>query len=140
VSEHQIAAGSAGSGKLAGDDPDQYHRWLLVSGVVQLGDARWDSSAVADCDALVFGPRPDTTAALTSGAGTAWLTAMPASSLTGVLDKRRELPVELGGILGAQIDFVLRAAEPELQGLIGGASVQVIFQDDRNPCCHRDLP
>jgi hypothetical protein len=35
-------------------------------GFVLLNDARGDAAAVADCDALIFGPRPDIATALTA--------------------------------------------------------------------------
>src|SRR5260221_4146524 len=111
-------------------DPGWCRRQLLAGGVVLLGNARRYAPAVADRDALVFRPRPDAAAALTSRCRTAGPAALPASRLTGVLDERRELPAEPGGIPGAQIDHVLRAAQPELQRLVGTAAVQIIFHDD----------
>jgi hypothetical protein len=40
-----------------------------------------------------------------------------------MFDERRELLTESAGVRGAEIDLVLRAAEPEPQRLIGGTAV-----------------
>ena len=52
----------------------------------------------------------------------------------GMFDERRQLlPVGLG-VLGGQIDLILRRAEGEVDGHIGWAATEVVFQrDDYSP-------
>jgi hypothetical protein len=57
-----------------------------------------------------------------------------------VLDERRELPTERRGVLSAQIDLVLGAAQPEPHRLIRRASIKVVFQRDGYLLCHPGLP
>jgi len=86
-----------------------------------------DSPAVADREALGFGPRPDVAAALTARCGPRWPAPLTWPSLTGVLDEGCEFLTERPGVLLIQIDLVLRAAEPEPHRLTGRASVKIIF-------------
>jgi hypothetical protein len=44
-----------------------------------------------------------------------------------VVDEGRELPAERGGVLGAQIDLVLGAAQPEPHRLIRRAAIKIVF-------------
>jgi hypothetical protein len=44
-----------------------------------------------------------------------------------VCDERCELPAERGGVAGAQVDLVLRAADPEPHRLIRRASIKIVF-------------
>jgi hypothetical protein len=49
-------------------------------------------------------------------------------------DEGCDLPPERRGVLLAQIDLVLCAAQPESQRLIGRAAVKIVFQcDGRDP-------
>jgi hypothetical protein len=59
--------------------------------------------------------------------------------LAGVLDERRQLLPEGLGVLGGQIDLILRPAEGEVDGLIGGAATEVVFQRDDYSLCHFNL-
>jgi hypothetical protein len=57
-----------------------------------------------------------------------------------MLDERRELSAERIGVLGAQIDLIVGAAEPEPHRLIRRASIKVVFQRDGNLLCHPRPP
>ncbi len=92
--------------------------------------------ALIDRDALGFGPRPDITAARPARGGAARLAA---PGFAGVLDEGRQLLAERGGILGAQVDLILRPAEGEPHGLIGRAATEVVFQRDGYSLCHFGL-
>jgi hypothetical protein len=50
-----------------------------------------------------------------------------------------QLLAERGGVLCAQVDLILRPAEGEPHGLIGGAATKVVFQRDGYSLCHFDL-
>ena len=59
--------------------------------------------------------------------------------LAGVLDERRQLLPEGLGVLGGQIDLILRPAEGEVDGLVGRAATEVVFQRDDYSLCHFNL-
>src|SRR5215470_12489954 len=116
----------------------------LGGGVVLLGHAGGDAPAVADRDALILRPGPDVRAALAAGRGPPGPAPRPPARLARALDEGRELPAERVGVLGAQVDLIVGAAEPEPHRLIRRASVKVVFQCDGNllghpglPCCDR---
>src|SRR5216683_2200526 len=48
-------------------------------------------------------------------------------------------PTERPGVLFAQIDLVMRDAEPESHRLLGRAAVKIVFQYDGYLRCHRGL-
>src|SRR5262249_60552924 len=100
-------------------------------GFVLLDNARRDAPALADRDALVFRPRPDIAAALTARCGTHRPAALPPSSPAGVLDVGRDLPAEPAGVLLAEVDLVVHAAEPEPQRLIRRAFIKVVLDVGR---------
>src|SRR6266496_1642758 len=108
-------------------------------GLVLLDDAGGDAPAVTERDALVFGPRADTAAALTACRGPPGPAALSLPGLAGVADEGRELPPERGGVLGAQIDLVLCAAQPEPHRLIRRAAIQIVFEHDGYLRCHPGL-
>jgi len=56
-----------------------------------------------------------------------------------VLDERRELLAEAAGVLGAQVDLIRRALEPDPQRLVGRAAFQVVFQRDGDLLSHLNL-
>jgi hypothetical protein len=87
-------------------------------GFVLLDNVRRDAPALADCDALVFRPRPDIAAALTARSSTHRAGALSPSRLAGMVNVGRDLPAEPAGILLAEVDLVVGAAEPEPQRLI----------------------
>src|SRR5689334_2037522 len=101
-----------------------------LGGVVLLGHARGDTPTIADRDALVLRPGPDVRAALTAGRGPPRPAPRPPPGPARVLDERRELPAERRGVLSAQVDLVVGAAEPEPHRLIRRASINVVFQRD----------
>src|SRR5258706_2925951 len=82
--------------------------WILAgpgsaswgAGLVLLAHAGRDPAAVADCDAVRFGPGADVAAVLPAGRGAGSPPGRSPASLAGVLDERRELPAEAAGILG----------------------------------------
>src|SRR5438876_10065833 len=51
-----------------------------------------------------------------------------------------DLPPERRGVLLAQIDLVLCAAQPESHRLISRASIKIVFQCDGDLLCHPGLP
>jgi hypothetical protein len=57
-----------------------------------------------------------------------------------VPDKGHQLPAERSGVLGAQVDLVLGAAEPESHRLIRRAAIKVVFQRDGYLLCHPRPP
>jgi hypothetical protein len=96
-------------------------------GFILLNEAGRDAPAVADRDALAFRPRPDVAAALPACCGTPRPAARPPASLAGVLDERRKLLPERPGVLLAQIDLVLGAAQPEPHRLLRRAPIKIVF-------------
>jgi hypothetical protein len=56
-----------------------------------------------------------------------------------MVDERCELLAECFGVFLAQVDLVLRAAEPESHGLIGRAAIEIVFQCDCYLLCHLRL-
>jgi len=109
-------------------------------GLVLRHDAGRDAPPLTDRHAVVLRPGPDVTAALTAGRGAPGPAHMCPPGLAGVLDEWRELPAERGGVLLAQVDLVIHAAEPETHGLRGRSAAQVIFQGDSYPLGHPYLP
>ena len=59
-----------------------------MPGVVLLNDGCGDTPAVADRDAMVFGPGPDLAAAFTACCGAPGPVARSAASFAGVVDER----------------------------------------------------
>ena len=108
-------------------------------GFVLLDNARRDAPALADCDAVVFRPRTDIAAALTARCGTHRPAALSPSSLAGMFNVGRDLPAEPAGVLLAEVDLVVGAAEPEPQRLIRWASIKVVFEFDSDPLRHHGL-
>src|SRR5260370_41426291 len=110
-------------------------RFLFASasvggGLVLLRHARWDTPALIDRDAVALRPGPDISAALTAGGGTARPARLCPPGLAGVLDERPQLLTGSAGGVVAQIDLIIRAAEPEPHGLVGWTAIQVRFQRD----------
>jgi hypothetical protein len=81
-------------------------------GFVLFYHAGRDTPAAADSYALLVRPHPDIAGALTARAGTRRPAARPPASLTGVLNKGRQLLAERPGILLVQIDLILGATDP----------------------------
>jgi hypothetical protein len=100
-----------------------------VASFVLLDDARGDAPAVADRDGMVFGPGSDIGAALAACWGTAGPTLSP-TRLAGMVDVGCELPAERLGVLGAQINLILRAVQPEPHRLIGRPAIKIVFERD----------
>jgi hypothetical protein len=57
-----------------------------------------------------------------------------------MLNKRRELLPQRGGVLGAQIDLVVGAADGEPYRLGRRATIKIIFQCDGHSLRHVILP
>jgi hypothetical protein len=57
-----------------------------------------------------------------------------------MLDERRKLLAQPRGVLRAQVDLVLQAAYPEVQRLVGGAAIKIVFQYHDRPSCHPNPP
>ena len=75
-----------------------------------------------------------------SGPGGAALALDAQGRAAGVFDKGRDLLAERPGVLGAQLDLVAGAAEPEAHCLIRRAPIQVVLKCDGNLLCHPGLP
>ena len=96
--------------------------------------------AGANRDALILGPRPDTAAALAACRGPRGSAVLFFAGSAGMLDEGRELAAERGGVLSAQIDLVVGAANSEPDRLIRRPSVKIVFQHDGYLLCHLRLP
>jgi len=108
-------------------------------GFVLLDNVRRDAPALADRDALVFRPRPDIATALMARSSTHRAGALSPSRLAGMVNVGRDLPAEPAGILLAEVDLVVGAAEPEPQRLIRWAAIKVVFEFDSDPLRHHGL-
>jgi hypothetical protein len=80
--------------------------------LILLNHAGRDTPALADRDAAVFGPGADVGAAVAAGRRAGRAARRSAPGLAGVPDERRQLLPECGGVLGAQVDLIVRPAEP----------------------------
>jgi hypothetical protein len=109
-------------------------------GLVLLHHAGRNAAALTDRQAVVFRPGPDVTAALTARRGPPRAAGLGAAGLARVLDERRQLLPERGGVFLAQVDLILGAGEPEPHGLSRRAAIQVVFQCDRYSLGHLILP
>src|SRR5579859_1004786 len=109
-------------------------------GLVLLHHAGRDAPMLADRDALVFRPGPYIAAALPAGPGTPRLAGLCPPGLAGVLDERHELLTERGGVLLAQVNLIVAAAEGEPYRFGGRAAVKVVFQRDGYSLGHLTLP
>ena len=99
------------------------------------GNIGRDPAALAERDTLLFSPTADIAAALTAGRRP----HRPTRSSTcpaSVLDERLELRPESRGILGAQVNLVLSAAESELNCLLRRPAVKIVLQRDDSSSCH----
>src|SRR5262249_14850164 len=54
--------------------------------------------------------------------------------------ERGQLLAEGGGVLGAQVDLIIGAADGEPHGLIGRAAIEIVLQRDGYLLGHRNLP
>jgi hypothetical protein len=57
-----------------------------------------------------------------------------------MLDERRKLLAERGGVLLAQVDLIVGAGEGETQRLVRRSAVEVVLQRDRYSLGHLNLP
>src|SRR5260221_11173460 len=127
-------------------DERGYMPWFSIGRRSALGracfvlfdDAGRDAPAVAALDVVRFRPGPDVGAVLTRGGGMA-RPALAAACFAGVVDERGHLGAEPGGVLGIQVNLVFRGAEAELQSLLRGTAVDVVFERDGCPSRHLDL-
>jgi hypothetical protein len=74
---------------------------------------------VSYCSTTLAGMRPRPLTAMRA--------ALSSPSLAGMLDERCELLAERGGVPLVQVDLVLRAAECEPHGLVGRATIKIVF-------------
>jgi hypothetical protein len=102
----------------------------LGGGLVLVNDAGEDAPALADRDALVLGPRTDVRAALAACHGPPGPAARSPPGLTGVVDERRELLTEPGGVAGTQVNLICRAINLESHRLVRRAPIKIIFELD----------
>ena len=79
------------------------------------------------------------TAALTAGRGPRW-PPLSSGHPVRVLDERRQPLAELPGVLGVQVDLVVRAVQPEAHRLLGRTAIKIIFYDDDFPAYHPRPP
>src|SRR5215468_6021221 len=110
------AAAGSGSGRR-----DSASSVLSHGGVVLLGNVGGNAPAVAERDALVFGPGPDVAAAPSVCGGSRRPAALCSPAFAGVFDIGGESGSERGGVLSAQVDLVFGAVDSELHRFIGRA-------------------
>src|SRR5262245_34084024 len=89
----------------------------FAAGLVLLHHARGVAPPRPARDALAVGPGPDIAAARPARGRAARPPGLASPGLAGVLDERRQLLPEGGGVLGGQIDLIRRPAEGEPDGL-----------------------
>ena len=100
-----------------------------VSGVVGVLDGLVDAAAVGDLVAVILRPGPDLPGVrvTTRGAGP----GAAGTTTGGLAASRREraqcLP-QLLGVGGGEVDLVVLAVEAELDGVFGGAAVEVVLE------------
>src|SRR5215469_6342046 len=102
-------------------------RQLAGRRLVLRHDAGGNASAVADRDALGLRPGADLTAALASGRRTGRSTAGPPPCLARVLHEWLQARAECPGVLPAEVELVLRAADPEPHCLLRRAAIKIIY-------------
>jgi hypothetical protein len=90
-------------------------------------DVAGDAPAVAERDALFFGPGPDVRAPCRLDAVRRPLPLFSASP-AGVFDVGGELSAESGGVAGVQVDLVVGAADPGLDRLIRRATLEIVLE------------
>lgn len=64
----------------------------------------------------------------------------PTTGALGGTDPFGELVTQGRGILGRKVDLVRNAVETERHGLVCGAAVNVVFEDDLNTLGHGGAP
>jgi hypothetical protein len=87
-------------------------------GLVLLNDAGPGSARGAGRNVLILGPCPETAAALAAWRGPPGPAVLSFAGSAGMLDEGPELAVERGGVLAAQIDLVVGAADSEPDRLV----------------------
>ena len=105
---------------------------MLVSAdrVVLFHHAGRDAPALANCQAVLFRPGPDVTRALTVSRGPPGATRLRPSGSAGMRKVGLELLAERGGVLGVQVNLIVRALEREPDSLLGRAAGQIVPKDD----------
>jgi hypothetical protein len=125
--------GSAGSSSStapasAGTTPGSARCRLVAEGrFVLVNDVAGQAAVFGNGEALLFGPGAYLTAALPAGCGSD-RAPRPQPNRPGVLDEPRQLPAEFGCVSGVEVDRVDLPVYAELDGLIGRAARQIVFQ------------
>jgi hypothetical protein len=57
-----------------------------------------------------------------------------------MFDERRQLLAQPRGVLLAEVDLVLHAAYPEMQGLVGRAAIKIVLKYHDGLSCHPNPP
>src|SRR5579859_6192691 len=101
-----------GERRLGAVHPSDTQRWWLGSaalarGLVLVHHAGRDPAALTDRQAMLFRPGPDITRTLPTRCGP--------PGAAGMLDVGRELLAQRSGVLGVQVDLIIRALEGEPQ-------------------------
>src|SRR6266545_657750 len=106
---------------------------LAGLGLIPLHDARRDSAAVGDVDALALGPVTDGLVLFAAGpsrcataAGTAGGHEVTAADPAGLRDELGQRAPQLLGVLGAQVNLVAGTVKGERHRLVGPAAVDVV--------------
>ena len=105
--------------------------WVIPASLLFARRAGRDTPTLADGDAMVFRPGPDIAAALAAGRAARRSVQLNSPRLAGMLEERCELLAEGDGVLGAEVDLIVRATEAEPYGLIGWAAVNVVLPSRR---------
>jgi hypothetical protein len=96
--------------------------------VILLDDLSRQASMRSHIQTLLLSPGPNLAAALPAGRGADLAPGALAVNPPGVLDKGRQPTPKVGGMLGAQIKFVRRPFQRELNRLVGRAAGQIVLQ------------
>src|SRR5215212_8449630 len=93
----------------------------------------------AAADIVAVRQRPGSDIACARGTGCFVASFTPATDLTGVCHPRRQCFAEPAGVLGRQIDFILRAVQCKTDRLVGGSPVVIVFENDLHALRHKFL-
>ena len=101
-----------------------------MGGVVGVLDGLVDPAAVGDLVAILLGPGPDLRGVwvTTGGAGPSAAGATAAGGLPAGLREGMQCLTQFLGVGGGEVDLVVLAVEAELDGVFGGAAVEVVLE------------
>src|SRR5690348_16821430 len=107
--------------------------------MVLLDHSGGDAPPLTDRQTVLFRPDADITRALPVDHGPSRAARRCPPGPAGMLNVRRELLAQRGGVLGVQVDLIVGAVEREPDGLLGRAAGQVVVKDDAYFLDHLNL-